>query len=114
MSAEHEQHIIERLSRAAHIRTRRMFGGVGIYAVDAGSADVFFALIANDVVYFKVDDRNRADFEARGMEPFQPFPDKRSMKSYYALPPDVLDDARTLRAWVAKALDAARAKPAKR
>ena len=109
MHSEHEQHVIERLSRAAEIRTRRMFGGVGIY-----SGELFFALIANDVLYFKVDERNRGAFEARGMEPFQPFPDKRSMKSYYALPPDVLDDARTLRVWVAKALDAARAKPAKR
>ena len=109
MHSEHEQHVIERLSRATDVRTRRMFGGVGIY-----SDDVFFALIANDVLYFKVDARNRADFEARGMEPFQPFPDKPSMMSYYALPPDVLDDARALRAWVEKALDAARSKPAKR
>ena len=45
-----------------------MFGGVGIYAKEA-----FFALVDDDVLYLKVDDSNRGDFEARGMSPFQPF-----------------------------------------
>ena len=45
-----------------------MFGGVGIYA-----GELFFALIADDTVYFKVDQSNRPEFEARGMGPFRPY-----------------------------------------
>ncbi|MBL8857335.1 MAG: TfoX/Sxy family DNA transformation protein [Planctomycetes bacterium] len=104
MATEHEAHIIERLERVIAVRTRAMFGGIGIYC-DAH----FFALIANDVLYFKVDDDTRPEFEARGMEPFQPFPDKPSMMSYFALPPDVLDDPRRLKTWVEKSLQVARA-----
>jgi DNA transformation protein len=104
--SDHETHLVERLSRAARgLSTRRMFGGVGIDA-----EGVFFALIAADVLYLKVDDASRPGYEARGMTPFQPFADKPSMRSYYELPPDVLDDARALRAWVEAALRAARDK----
>ena len=43
-----------------------MFGGVGIYA-----GDLFFALIDDDTLYFKVDDSNRSDFEKRDMGLFR-------------------------------------------
>jgi DNA transformation protein len=103
-----EEHVLERLSRVTRVRARKMFGGVGLY-----SGELFFALIAHDVLYLKVDDRNRADFEVRGMSPFQPFPDKPSTMSYYELPADVLGDPRRLKSWVEKSLDAARAKVAR-
>ena len=38
-----------------------MFGGVGLY-----HADLFFGIIARDVLYLKVDDVNRPDYEAAG------------------------------------------------
>jgi DNA transformation protein len=41
-----------------------MFGGVGIYA-----AELFFALLDDDTLYFKVDDATRPQFESRGMTP---------------------------------------------
>lgn len=90
-----------------------MFGGTGIY-----SADLFFALIDEDEMYLKVDDTNRADFEARGSGPFMPFgPDGETMQ-YYLLPADVLEDTDELKAWVQKAIDVAvskrKKKPAKK
>ena len=57
-----------------------MFGGVGIYA-----QGLFFALIAEDRLYFKVDDTTRPSFEQRGMEPFRPFGEDSAM-GYYELP----------------------------
>jgi len=101
--------VLEQLGRAApDIRGRSMFGGVGIY-----SGELFFALIDEDAVYFKVDDSNRAMFEAEGMGPFQPYgPDGGSMQ-YYALPEGVLEDPETLPAWVAAALAVAKHKRAK-
>src|SRR5204862_7331175 len=62
-----------------------------------------------EVLYFKVDDASRPDYEARGMRAFQPFPGKPAL-SYFELPHDVIKDEARLRTWVAKALDAARAK----
>ncbi len=57
--------VLEQLSRLdSLVRARSMFGGVGIY-----SGELFFALIDEDTLYFKVDDSNRPDFVARGMQP---------------------------------------------
>jgi DNA transformation protein len=53
---------LEQLSRCAPgIRGRSMFGGVGIYA-----RDLFFALLADDTLYLKVDDTTRPSFAALG------------------------------------------------
>jgi DNA transformation protein len=80
-----------------------MFGGVGIY-----SGDVFFALIADDTLYFKVDDSTRSDFEARGMGPFRPFGGAGGTMQYYQLPEDLLEDPEALRPWAEKAVAIAR------
>ena len=98
--------VLEQLGRAATgVRDRAMFGGVGIY-----SGDLFFALIAEDTVYFKVDDTNRSDFEARGMGPFRPAGPDGEVMQYYAVPVDVLEDPEALRPWVDQALAVARRK----
>lgn len=95
--------VLEQLGRVtSNVRSRRMFGGVGIY-----SGDWFFALIDDDTLYFKVDDTNRGDFVARGMGPFRPYgPDGESMQ-YYAVPADVLEDAEALEPWVRSAVEVA-------
>ena len=80
-----------------------MFGGVGIY-----SSDLFFALIADDTLYFKVDDSTRPEFEARGMEPFRPFGDDGGTMQYYQVPEDLLEDPDAMRPWVEKAMAVAR------
>lgn len=93
--------VLEQLGRVAPVTGRRMFGGMGIY-----SGPHFFALIGDDRLFFKVDDSNRADFEARGMEPFRPYGDDRAMQ-YYELPVDVLEDADELRVWMDNAIGVA-------
>jgi DNA transformation protein len=80
-----------------------MFGGVGIYA-----GEVFFALIAEDTLYLKVDDLNRPDFEARGMGPFRPYGEGGEVMQYYQVPADVLEDAEALRPWAESAIAVAR------
>ena len=86
-----------------------MFGGVGIY-----SDETFFALIADDTVYFKVDESTRPDFEARGMGPFRPFGDEGGTMKYYELPEELLEDPETLRPWAEKAVTIARQSRARR
>jgi DNA transformation protein len=85
------------------IRARSMFGGVGIYA-----ADLFFALLNDDTLYFKVDDTTRPQFEERGMEPFRPYGEAGEVMQYYEVPADVLEDPESLRGWVEAAIAVAR------
>jgi DNA transformation protein and related proteins len=97
---------LDQLARVAPaIRAKNMFGGIGIY-----SGDLFFALIANDDLYLKVDASNRADFESLGIEPFRPGGPDGEVMQYYPLPGDILEDGDSLREWVGKALDVARRK----
>ena len=102
--------VLEQLARTATgVRDRAMFGGVGIY-----SGDLFFALIAHDTLYFKVDDANRPDFEARGMGPFRPMGPEGEVMQYYAVPEDLLEDAEALQPWVEGALAVTRRKKVRR
>ena len=94
-----------RLSDGASLGTKRMFGGVGVYA-----GELFCALVADDVLYLKADDGNRPDFEAQGLAPFSyTRKDGRSASmAYYPPPADALEDAEQLQPWIDGALAAAR------
>ena len=92
--------VIEQLERTIRdIRTKRMFGGVGIYA-----GEHFFALIDNDTVYFKVDDETRPAFVKRKLKPLMPYGPDGGTMGYYELPADLLEDADALKPWVADAI----------
>jgi DNA transformation protein len=102
--------IVDQLTRVVPgVRARSMFGGVGIYA-----GDLFFALLDDDTLYFKVDDSNRRDFEARKMGPFRPYGEDGEAMQYYAVPADLLEDPDGLRPWAEKAIAVAARKKAKR
>ncbi len=83
------------------IYSKKMFGGVGIY-----SHGLFFALIADNVLFFYADDTTRAEYEELNGERFG--------KNYYEVPIGVLEDLETLREWAEKALAAAGRKPKKK
>jgi DNA transformation protein len=93
---------LEQLGRVRRVTSRRMFGGVGIYA-----DGLFFALMDDDTLYLKGDDTNRPDFEARGLGPFHPSGPDGPVMQYYPVPEDVLEDPEQLRGWVGKAIDVA-------
>jgi DNA transformation protein len=96
--------VVEQLSRGMPgIRTRNMFGGVGIYAGDA-----FFALIDDDTLYFKVDDATRPTYNALGMGPFRPFGDEGAEMQYYQVAEELLEDPHALASWAADAVAVAR------
>ena len=108
MSTTFRTYVVEQLSRVrGDIRHRGMFGGVGIYA-----GDLFFALIADDTLYFKVDDSNRPDFELRGMGPFRPYGESGEVMQYFQVPEDLLEDPEALRPWAEKAIAVAQRKRA--
>ncbi len=101
VTPSYRDYVVEQLEHAAPITAKSMFGGVGLYA-----EEYFFALIANDRLYFKVDDSNRPDFEAAGMQPFRPYGDDRAM-GYYEVPVEVLEDVDELQVWAGKAIEVA-------
>lgn len=111
VSAGFRAFVVEQLEQTTReIHARAMFGGVGIYA-----GDFFFALIANDLVYFKVDDETRPKYTALGMKPFRPYGEDGEEMNYFEVPVSVLEDADALRPWVADAIAVAqRAMPRKR
>jgi len=106
VSVSFRTYLLEQMGQIRPVTTRPMFGGLTFFA--EGRA---FALADDGVVYFKVDDGNRPDFEAAGMGPFLPFGDPAKPMQYYEVPADVLEDSEQLGAWMAKAIAvAARAK----
>jgi len=103
VSAPFRTFVIEQLEQVVRaLRWQPMFGGVGIYA-----GDRFFALIANDTLFFKVDDSTRPAFEAAGMEPFRPHGPGTMTIQYYAVPIGVLEAPDDLKRWAAEAIAAA-------
>src|SRR5215813_12991149 len=101
ISRSYRDFVLEQLGRVNPVTAKRMFGGIGIY-----SQGLFFALIAEDRLYFKVDDATRPDFERRGMEPFRPFGEDSAM-GYYEVPADVVEDVAQLESWTRNAIDVA-------
>jgi DNA transformation protein len=98
--------VMEQLGGVPRLVTKRMFGGVGIYAGEA-----FFAVLDNDTLFFKVDDLLRPQFAERGMPAFQPIPGKAAMTGYFQVPPDVLEDSDELARWAAQSIDVGRKGP---
>ena len=110
--------LMERLEPLGPLRTRAMFGGHGLWLEDPfageGGKGLFFALVADGVLYVKADDDNRALFEDAGLAPFQPFPDKPGTMSYYPVPDDVLEDRDALLEWANRGVAAALRAPRKK
>jgi DNA transformation protein len=99
--------IVDQLAALPALSTRRMFGGVGLY-----SGESFFALIDDDVLFFKVDDTNREDYVSRGMKAFVPIPNKPSM-GYFQVPADVIEEAEELTRWARRSVEVAQRKKRK-
>jgi DNA transformation protein len=94
--------VLDQLEGLGPVTSRSMFGGVGLYC-----RDVFFGIIARDVLYLKVDDVTRDVYERAGMQPFRPYPTRPASTQYYAVPLDVLESAADLVTWAQKAVGAA-------
>lgn len=105
VSSNYLDYVLDQLSCVGPVTSKRMFGGAGIY-LDG----LFFALVDDDVLYFKVDESNRAGYEAAGMKPFKPFGEESYSMGYFEVPIDVLEDRDQLQQWANKSLEVARSK----
>lgn len=105
ISASFIEHAREIFAPFGDIRVRKMFGGAGVYC-----DELFFALLDDDMVFLKVDDETRSEFQKRGLAPFS-FEMKdgtrAEMNGYFTAPEEIFDDEDELRRWATLALDAA-------
>lgn len=106
LSQQFANYVLEQSERVTLVTARRMFAGMGVYG-----DGLFFAILHDDAVYFKVDDGSHADFERAGMRPFRPYAERAVTMQYYELPVEVLEDEEALLAWVKKSIEAAGSKP---
>jgi DNA transformation protein len=107
VSDEFVDYVVEQLVGWGAVAVRRMFGGAGLYR-----EGTMFAVIADDVAYLKVDDSNREDFLRAGSAPFEPYPDKirTTIRTYYEIPADVLENPDELATWAERSWIIARKK----
>ena len=83
-----------------------MFGG---YAVRKDGLNI--AIIADDEIYFKTDEFNKADFEQVGGRPFKYEARGKTITiSNWSLPIEILEDRDQMLIWVDRAYQAARRK----
>jgi DNA transformation protein len=107
VSPEFRAFVEDQLGRVVPVRTRPMFGGLGLYW-----GDRFFGIVDDDILYFKVDDETRPRYQARRMRAFEPM--GTPMNGYWQVPAGVLEDPEELESWTREAIDVAgraRAKP---
>lgn len=90
--SEFVTYLLEQLAPLGEVRARSMFGGFGIYL-----GERMFALVAEDALYLKVDEVNRAEFETRGLEPFRyEMRGERKQMNYWQPPAEAMDDREML------------------
>ncbi|MDP3773715.1 MAG: TfoX/Sxy family protein [Gemmatimonadales bacterium] len=111
VSEAFRDYVLEQLAGLGAVTVRRMFGGAGLY-----HGGLFFAVLDDDQLFFKVNDDTRPAYVAAGAGPFAPMPNEAPMRGYYEVPADVLDDRDRLVEWARGAVKVARgaAAPKKR
>lgn len=95
----------ELMSPFGEVRVRRLFGGQGVY-LDG----LMVALVADGILYLKVDAETAPEFEAAGLDPFAYTAKngRRTVMSYRKAPGDVLENPDALAPWIGLAYGAAK------
>ena len=90
--------VVDQLAELRGLHCRAMFGGFGLY-----HRGTFFGIIHKGRLYFKVTPETVAIYKEQGMKPFRPN-EKQTLKSYYEVPINVLEDAEQLQVWAIDAV----------
>jgi len=101
--SEYLDNLNEVFAAFGSIRTRRMFGGHGVF-----HDDLMFGLVADEVLYLKADRESSSLFEEKGLPQFEYEKGTGVVRmSYYMAPEEVFDDAEMARIWAVRAFEAA-------
>lgn len=91
--------VLDQLHELDDVEARRMFGGHGLYR-----DETFFGIIHRGRLYFKIEESTVGEYRKRKMKPFRPNA-KQTLKSYYQVPVEILEDTDRLREWATRAID---------
>ena len=100
---DYAAYVVDKLSGLGEVHSRAMFGGYGIF-----HEGLMFALISDDVLYFKVDNSNREMYEKAGSSKFP------HGISYWEVPTDIFEDTARLYQWANISIGVAQAKAKKK
>ena len=109
MAAAPSHFLADMLTPWARVTIKRMFGGMG-----AWRGGLFFALIVDDAIYFKVDDTNRPAYESALSAPFtytktakNGVTQTKYLNGLWRVPDEVIEDADELVLWAQAAYEVA-------
>lgn len=91
--------VLDQLVDIHTVTARAMFGGYGLYR-----GTTFFGIIHRDRLYFKVTPETVGHYKSHGMKPFRPNA-KQTLKSFYEVPIDIIEDADALTQWATEAVE---------
>ena len=104
MDESFKDFVLDQLRELDDIEARRMFGGYGLY-----QGETFFGILHKGKLYFKVDESTVGEYRKRKMKPFQPTA-KQTLRSYYQVPVEIIEDGDRLAAWAESAIHCQRRK----
>ena len=90
--------VLDQLQDVNGVEARRMFGSYGLY-----QDETFFGILHKGKLYFKVDESTVGEYRKRKMKPFRPNA-KQTLKSYYEVPVEIIEDGERLGAWAKAAI----------
>lgn len=93
--------VLDQLAKFGEVDAKKMFGGIGLF-----HKGLMFGMIGGNTFKLKVDEHNKADYQARGMEPHQSATKKKGMP-YWEVPQDAFEDRDQLKVWAQKSYEAA-------
>lgn len=102
------QQFLGELNQARPVTHRKMFGGIGIY-----SDGVFFSVIDDDRLFFKVDEVNLPNYQAFQMKQWEIEGPSGGPMPYYEVPAEIRADADKLGQWIDDAVAVANRKKSK-
>ena len=96
-------YVVDLMQSIGPVRAKSMFGGHGIFL-----EGLMFGLVADSVLYLKVNKETEMDFKTRGLEAFTYNKKGKEFKmSYYQAPEEALEDHEERKSWANKAYGAA-------
>lgn len=96
-------YLVELMQSIGPVSAKSMFGGYGLFR-----DGLMFGLVADSVLYLKVDKETENEFKAKGLEAFTYNKKGKEYKmSYYQAPEEALEEVEEMRFWANKAFEAA-------
>lgn len=96
-----KEFVLDQLVKLDDLSCKSMFGGYGLY-----QGVIFFGVIYRDRLYFKTDESSRLRYVKYKSKPFQPHA-KQTLKTYYEVPVEILEDQQQIIDWAKIAIQAA-------